>query len=172
LDNGYWILDIGYWILDIGYCNMINHKVIEKTRVVNCPVDKVWWKWTTHEGLLTFFGLGNEVGLKLGGLYEICFLMDSRPGLKGGEGNKIISYVPEKMLSFTWNAPPQHPEIRKHKHSTWVVVHFKTLGGQTEVSLQHLGWLDGKLWDDVYDYFDSAWTKVLDWLEESCEKPS
>ncbi len=147
------------------------NKIITKSRVVQCAVDKVWWKWTTHEGLLTFFGLDNKIELKLGGAFEIYFLMDNPVGLRGGEGCKIISYLPEKMLSFTWNAPPEYPIIRNHKHKTWIVVNFKSIeNDKTEIGLHHLGWLKGKEWDDVYNYFDSAWERVFDWLETSCEK--
>lgn len=149
----------------------INDKIIIKTKTVNCPIDTVWWKWTTHEGLLTFFGPDNKIKLKLGGAYEIYFLLDNPKGLQGGEGCKIISYLPKKMLSFTWNAPPEHPEIRNHNHKTWVVINFNSISGkQTEVELNHLGWLDGEKWDEVYNYFDSAWDTVLKWLEESCKK--
>lgn len=149
----------------------IKNKVIFKTKIVNCSIDTVWWKWTTHEGLLTFFGPDNKIKLKLGGAFEIYFLLDNAKGLQGVEGCKIISYLPKKMLSFTWNAPPEHPEIRNHNHKTWVVLNFNSISGkQTEVELNHLGWLDGEKWDEVYNYFDSAWDTVLKWLEESCEK--
>ncbi|MEE9449170.1 MAG: SRPBCC domain-containing protein [Ignavibacteriaceae bacterium] len=149
----------------------VSDKVIKKTRVVSCPVDTVWWKWTTHEGLLTFFGPANKIDFILGGSYEIYFLLDNPEGQMGGEGNKIISYVPKEMLSFTWNAPPEYPEIRNHEHSTWVVVNFKPIdGNQSEITINHLGWLTGEEWDKVYNYFDSAWVKVLDWFEESCKK--
>ena len=149
----------------------INNKIIVKTKTVNCPVDTVWWKWTTHEGLLTFFGPDNKIELKPGGAFEIYFLPDNPKGLQGGEGCKIISYLPKKMVSFTWNAPPEHPEIRNHDHKTWVVLNFSSISEkQTEVELNHLGWLDGEKWDEVYNYFDSAWDTVLGWLEESCEK--
>lgn len=148
----------------------ISDRRIEKTRAVNCPIRLAWWKWTTHEGLLTFFGKDNMVELRLDGPFEIYFLMDNPPGLKGSEGCKVLSYLPERMLSFTWNAPPQHPEVRNHKHKTWVVVTFKPIGdSRTEVSISHLGWLTGNNWDAVYDYFDKAWVTVLDWLEESCK---
>lgn len=149
----------------------INNKIIFKTKTVNCPIDNVWWKWTTHDGLLTFFGPDNKIKLKLGGAFEIYFLLDNPKGLRGGEGCKIISYMPKKMLSFTWNAPPEYPEIRNHNHKTWIVLNFNSISGkQTLIELNHLGWLDGEKWDEVYNYFDSAWDTVLKWLEESCEK--
>lgn len=151
--------------------NQINNKIIFKTKTVNCPIDIVWWKWTTHEGLLTFFGPDNKINLKLGGTFEIYFLLDNPKGLRGGEGCKIISFLPKKMLSFTWNAPPEHPEIRNHNHKTWVVLNFNSISEtKTNIELNHLGWLDGEKWDDVYTYFDSAWDTVLEWLEKSCEK--
>jgi uncharacterized protein YndB with AHSA1/START domain len=145
-------------------------KIIKKSRIVRCSVDEVWHKWTTHEGLLTFFGADNNVELRLGGAFEIYFLMDNPKGLQGGEGCKIISYVPKKMLSFTWNAPPQYPEILNYPYKTWVVVHFKVQkNGTSKVILQHLGWPEGKQWDEVYNYFDVAWETVLNRLEKSCE---
>lgn len=149
--------------------SVMNDKVIQKTRIVGCPVDTVWWKWTTHEGLKTFFGPDNKVGLSIGGPYEIYFLPDNPYGQKGGEGNKVLSYLPKSMLSFTWNAPPKYPEVRNHEHKTWVVVEFSPLNNnRTEVRLSHLGWLYGEQWDAVYDYFDSAWDTVLQWLDQSC----
>ena len=150
---------------------IINDKIIEKTTIVNCPINTVWWKWTTHEGLLTFFGPDNIVDLRIGGEYEIYFLLDNPVGLRGGEGNKIISYLPNKMLSFTWNAPPQYEMVRNHEHKTWVVTEFKSVDkNKTEVKLSHLGWLDGEEWDTVYDYFDKAWDRVLEWFDQSCEE--
>ncbi len=147
----------------------ISDRTIEKTRTVNCSIDAVWWKWTTHEGLLTFFGEDNKVNLEIGGEYEIYFLMENPPGTRGGEGNRIISYLPRRMLSFTWNAPPQYPEIREHEHKTWVVIEFTSeTNKKTHVRLIHLGWLKGGKWDQVFDYFDKAWDIVLDWLEKSC----
>ena len=74
------------------------------------------------------------------------------------------------MLSFTWNAPPDHPEIRSHEHQTWVVLTFDVLAkDQVKASLYHLGWLDGEKWDAAYDYFNKAWEFVMDSLVKSCE---
>ena len=149
----------------------ISDKAIIKTKKVKFPVDKVWWKWTTHEGLLTFFGPDNKVELKLGGAYEIYFLMDNPEGLRGGEGNKIISYLPNKMLSFTWNTPPQYEYVRNHEHRTWVVVNLEpTDDHETQITINHLGWPEGQKWQEVFDYFDKAWETVLEWLAESCKK--
>ena len=146
-------------------------KVIRKSRTFSCPIDTVWWKWTTRDGLKTFFGEDNSMELKIGGPFEIYFSMDSPPGLRGSEGCKVISYLPKEMISFSWNAPPKFPEIRNGAYHTWVVVTFKSLKGhRTEVTINHLGWLKGADWDKVYEYFDKAWVSVLDSLERSCTR--
>ena len=151
--------------------NEINSKMIKKTKVVNGLVSEIWKKWTTHEGLKTFFGTDNKIELKPGGAFEIYFIEKNPYGLKGSEGCQIISFLPERMLSFTWNAPPQFPDIRNHEHKTWVVMNFRIMPNtSTEVEINHLGWLDGEEWDKVYDYFDKAWDTVLDWLDKSCGK--
>jgi len=148
---------------------MIENKTIEKKIVVDCSINDMWWKWTTHEGLLTFFGPDNKIDFRIGGEFEIYFLLDNPIGLKGGEGCKILSYQPKKMLSFTWNAPPQYPKIRNHEYKTWVIVYFDEVStDKTEMKLSHIGWPEGDDWNKVYEYFESAWDIVLDWLKESC----
>ncbi|MCK8479802.1 SRPBCC family protein [Psychroserpens algicola] len=149
----------------------ITEKIITKTATVNCSVETSWWKWSTHEGLKTFFGKNNVIELKPGGSFEIYFSEDEAIKEKGGEGNKILSFQPKKMISFSWNAPPNIPTVRNHEHKTWVVVSFEKIDeNQTKVELSHLGWLEGEDWDKAFDYFNQAWPIVMDWFAKSCEQ--
>jgi uncharacterized protein YndB with AHSA1/START domain len=150
----------------------LTDRAIRISRTVACPVDTAWWKWTTHEGLKTFLGEDNMMELRIGGPFEIYFAKDAPAGQRGSEGCKVISYLPKEMFSFSWNAPPSFPDIRNGDHHTWVVITMKPVkGNATTVTINHLGWLEGKDWDQVYAYFDKAWVHVMDSLEESC-KPS
>ncbi len=154
-----------------GDAEILNDKIIRKIRIVNCSIDSVWWKWTTHDGLRTFFGEDNNIELKVGGSFEIYFSMEAPSGSRGSEGCKVISYLPKEMISFSWNAPPSFPDIRNGEHHTWVVVMLKALkGNRTEVTINHLGWLKGEDWNQVHNYFNKAWITVLDRLEASCKK--
>ena len=148
--------------------NGTNDRVLHKNRTLEASKTTVWKKWTTHAGLKTFMGADNKIELKPGGPFEIYFLMDAPKGEQGGEGNKVLSFLPNEMLSFSWNAPPSIPEIRNQKHRTWVVVQLIALNETTtKVTLDHLGWKDGEKWDETYAYFDQAWDFVLDSLEKS-----
>ena len=146
----------------------MNDSCLHKSRVIQADLKSTWEKWTTSDGLKTFFGLDNKVELVPGGAYEIYFLLDNPEGTRGGEGNQVLSFLPQKMLSFTWNAPPTIPEVRNHSHKTWVVIQLETVDTtRTKVTLDHLGWLDGDKWDETYTYFDRAWDRVLDSLKDS-----
>ena len=149
----------------------INENVIIKSRIFPCDIDTLWWKWTCEEGIESFLKRDSKIELRINGPFEIYFIPENPPGLKGGEGNKILSYLPGEMLSFSWNAPPEFPEIRNHLHRTWVVLNFIKMGkNQTKLELNHLGWLDDEYWEVVYQYFIRAWDIVFDRLESDCEE--
>ncbi len=135
-------------------------KMIRKEKTVSAGLSEVWQAWTTTEGVRTFFSPNANVDLRIGGEYRILFAMDSPPGLRGSEDCRILSYLPEKMFSFEWNAPPQFEELR-HTYTRIVLLFDEVEPGQVKVTLHHLGWGEGGQWPQVYDYFDRAWGYVL-----------
>lgn len=144
-------------------------KAIEKSIEVSAPVSEVWKAWTTREGLRTFLCPDAEVELKPMGRFEIRFDPSQPEGLRGSEGAQILSFVPERMLSFSWNAPPSLPEMRNTR--TFVVLSFTALSKErTKLELHHSGWKSGKSWDEAHAYFDRAWGAVLDWCKQRFEK--
>lgn len=144
-------------------------RVINLSIEVGAPVDKVWNQWTTKEGISNFFAPASRIELKPRGSFEIYFFPNAPEGLRGAEGNLILGVQEKKMLSFTWDAPPQWPEIRKQR--TFVTVRFHQLSeNKTRVTLMHAGWGSGSDWDVVYTYFESAWGgTVLPFLKHSLE---
>jgi uncharacterized protein YndB with AHSA1/START domain/predicted enzyme related to lactoylglutathione lyase len=145
-----------------------NGKAIKKSRIINQSIDTVWWRWTTHEGLKTFFGSDNKIELTPGGAFEIYFISDNSYGSKGSEGCKVLSFLPGKYFSFSWNAPPQFSEVRNSDYKTWIVVQLNDIGNsQTEVTLSHLGWPKDERWTPVFDYFSKAWDEVMNSLAEN-----
>lgn len=82
-------------------------KILYKEVIVSATTDQVWQAWTTSEGARTFFSENAEIELRSGGKYEILFVKDNPVGQQGSEGCRVLSYLPKKMLSFEWNAPPE-----------------------------------------------------------------
>jgi len=143
-------------------------KAIHKEVTVKAPIDAVWNAWTTSEGITSFFAPQAFIDLRIGGAFEIYFMLDAPRGFQGSEGCRILSYLPNKMLSFSWNCPPEFERVRKSGEYNWVVLEFTELpDGKVSVTLTHLGWKEGdEEWEKIYHYFDAAWGSVMESLGE------
>jgi uncharacterized protein YndB with AHSA1/START domain len=110
---------------------------------IPAPVDQVWRALTTADGIREYFPTNPNIELKVGGNYEIF----------RGVRNRVLTYLPGKVLMTTGSAPPQFPEVRKG--GTWGVFQFEpiNLGRATRLRLAVFGWRAGKQWDDAFAYF-------------------
>lgn len=144
-------------------------RILSMSIEVNASVDSVWSRWTTELGRKKFFAPSSKMELKTLGFMEILFMPSAPEGQRGAENNRVLSFKENEMLSFTWDAPPKFPEIRKQR--TIVVIRLDKLGDKkTKVTLTQMGWGKSADWDEVYNYFSSAWsTFVLPNLKYSLE---
>lgn len=142
-------------------------RTLEKTVEVKASLAEVWWAWSTREGVRTFFAPDARVELRPLGPYEIHFAPDAPAGQKGGDGCRVLSYVPMQLLAFEWNFPPSIPSLRASGASTWVVVEMgERAPGTVKVRLRQLGWQAGEDWEKGFAYFDRAWGVVLERLQK------
>lgn len=140
-------------------------RALHKEVIVKAPVAEVWNAWTTTEGIKTFFAPDANVEARPGGPFEIYINPYAPAGMKGADDMKVLAVQPERMLSYTWNAPPSLPEARKQR--TVVILRFAPVSeSETRVTLTHVGWGDGGEWDKAYAYFDHAWPMVLGNLQK------
>ena len=143
-------------------------RILTKEAVVNGTPAQVWAAWTDPKEMGKFFAADSSIiDLQIGGKYELHMVPDAPPGGRGCEGCTILSYLPLRMLSFTWTAPPSIPGLRDKGIMTHVVVTMDELPtGQTKVRIAQMGFGEGEDWDKCYAYFDQAWPTVLGWLQE------
>lgn len=135
-------------------------RVISKETSVKAPVAAVWSAWTTREGIESFFAPEAIVEPKPDGAFRLHFNPFAPPGSKGADDMRYLALQKERMLSFTWNAPPHLPDARLQR--TVVIIRMEPVGdAETRVRLSHVGWGDGGEWDKAYEYFDRAWGNVL-----------
>lgn len=152
---------------------------VEKEVVIEAPAGEVWARFTTPEGWKEFFGVTARIEREPGGRFEIEFMASAPAGERGSEGCNVLSVLPGRMISFSWNAPPTQAFARTKR--TWVVVEMEALSAKrTRVKLAHMGFAElaarhpehAKEFEQVRGYFDQAWEKVLERLSASfVEKP-
>ena len=131
-------------------------RLIQLSTTVNASVEEVYKAWTTTEGIRTFFAPGGKIDLKIGGAYEIYFAPDAEPGQKGADSMFILSYEPDKMLTFTWTATPYQPSIRGQLLYVQLMF-YPAEGNKTLVHFVSGGFGQGEKWTEVYNYFQKAW---------------
>ena len=133
---------------------------VAKESIVAAPPAAVWRAWTDPAVITQFFAQRARIELAPGGAYEMLFLLDAPEGQQGSEGCTVLAYVPEKVLAFSWNAPPRFKDARGQH--TWVVVELEALPeSRTRVRLTHYGFGRGEEWAQVHAYFDRAWGNVM-----------
>ncbi len=113
-------------------------RAIDISTLVKAPVAVVFNTWTTAAGVTTFFAPGAVIEPRSNGLYEIHVNPLAPTGERGADDMRILGIQENKMVSFTWNAPPSLPEVRKQR--TLVIVRFYPEGeAQTRVTLNQVG---------------------------------
>jgi uncharacterized protein YndB with AHSA1/START domain len=135
-------------------------RAIRKEALVRAPSAEVWNAWTTSAGIQSFFAPEAIVDPRPEGAFHLHFNPYAPPGAKGADDMRFLALQKDRLVSFTWNAPPHLPDARQQR--TMVIVRLEPLGErETRVRLTHLGWGEGGEWDKAYDYFDRAWGNVL-----------
>lgn len=127
---------------------------------VQASIKDVWQAWTTREGILSFFAPDGSIELHPGGEYEMYFDLGASAGDRGGEECRLLAIEDPVMLSFTWNAPTEFPNVRRQR--THVTVRLEQMSiKETRVTLLHDGWGTGTEWQAARAYFIRAWGQVV-----------
>jgi len=142
-------------------------RTIQEQLILNAPPEKVYELWTTEQGLKSFFAPKCKIEIKPFGAFEMYFLLNNEYGEQGSEGCKVLSFVPNRMLSFTWNAPPHLPIARKELSSIVVIFFYDAGDGKTKLELINHGYPEGGEFDLALEYFKKAWPQVLESLRKN-----
>lgn len=138
-----------------------SREIHSEARVSLSPAE-AYAMWASAEGLAQWWATEARVDARPGGHYELYFLEGPRE--RGSEGCRVLSLLPDRMLSFTWNAPPH---LRTREEHTWVVLEFIPDGDGSRVTLTQLGWPEEGMadaqsdWPATFAYFEDAWAKVM-----------
>lgn len=134
-------------------------------RVIPALPEQVWQAFTTSEGAATFFSRKAVIDPRVDGEYSILFFPDNPPGKRGAENMRILAIEPDQhRLVYTWNSPANYAHTRNQR--AVVEVELSPAGDNaTRVKLRHFAFGDTHEWQQIRDYFDGAWTVVLNRLE-------
>lgn len=137
--------------------------------VVAAPPAAVWALWTTGEGLRAWLAPSAAIDLRIGGLMEVSHVPDARLGDPGAIRNRVLSFLPERMLSIAVERAPDgfpHPE---QVRTLWTVVEFEEVAGGTRVRVSMRGFGEGEAYEALHAFFARGNAATLERLRRHIE---
>jgi uncharacterized protein YndB with AHSA1/START domain len=128
--------------------------------VVDATPHELWQAFTVDSEIVKWMVPVAHMDLKIGGTLETSYDQNAKIGDPNNIRHKILSYEPDRMLSFTFTMPKLFPKAHE-ENGHWVVVNFEPLTAhKTLVTETIYGWGEGEDWDKAYAFFDKgdAWT--------------
>ena len=137
-------------------------RTLSQSVILEAPVEDVWAGFTTEDGIVKSWAVAHaDVDFRIGGTIRTNYSEQGAIGDPGTITHHIISYEPERMLSFRTDAPAGALEEVKDfcTHGWWVVRLEPISPGRTRLTETGIGF-DGPLGDKAYAFFEkgNAWT--------------
>ena len=108
-------------------------QVVEHSVVIDAPIEAIWHAISTEEGLSEWIAPEARVELEIGGDYELYFWPENAVGDRGIEGTKVLSFVPNRLLSYWGSSPPKFEKVHS-QNVAWVTYSLRELEtGEVEV---------------------------------------
>lgn len=149
----------------------ITERRIRFDMVLDRPPDAVYELWTTETGVDRFFGDHSRIDGVPGGVYEIYFLPRDHPDCDRNStvGAKMLWAEKPERLGFEWTAPPFAAELNTHPLPTWVDIRLERFSAtKTILHLEHQGFQQGEIWDQLVETFWLWWMEILHRLDRHC----
>jgi uncharacterized protein YndB with AHSA1/START domain len=146
-------------------------KVLQLAVVIPVERSRVWRQFTTTEGYKAWAVPVGAVDFRLGGVIEGSYDYHARLGDPNNIKNKIIAYVPGRMLAIQNVQAPVELPGRKEFGEIVTTMAFEDAGpGATRVTLTAVGYKPGEPYDTLYRHFGWGNAYTLMKLKESLVK--
>lgn len=130
-------------------------RVLQLSIVVTASPAQVWDAFTTAEGYRAWVAPVAAVDLRIGGDIEASYDPAAKIGGPDNIRNRIVAYVPQRLLSFR---NVQAPKALKHRELFGEIVttlEIEDLGaGRSRVSLTSVGYAAGEGFDFLFRHFE------------------
>jgi uncharacterized protein YndB with AHSA1/START domain len=135
--------------------------------VLPSSADAIWPLLSTTGGLSSWVAPVAAIDLRVGGIWEVSYRADGRLGDAHNIRNRVLSYLPGRMLSVIVDQAPlgfPQPELVR---TVWTVIEIEPLSAtQSRVRVSMLGYGTGADYDQLYALFDEGNAYTLQKLRE------
>lgn len=145
----------------VGVCVVAQSDALCHEIVVPASSDEVWRLLTTDAGLSSWMAPVAAIDLRVGGALEASYDRDARIGDPGNIQNRILSYLPGRMLSIAIErAPPNFPHADVAR-GLWTAIELEAVDdAHTLVRVSMFGYGESEAFGVLHRHFNAgnAWT--------------
>jgi uncharacterized protein YndB with AHSA1/START domain len=137
------------------YLEADGDKVLQLSVVVKATPAQVWRAFTTGEGYREWVAPVAQIDLAVDGMIEASYDANAKIGDPDNIRNRIVAYVPERMLSIRNVQAPRALPHRDLFPQISTTMEFEDLGGgRTRVVLTAVGYRKDPGFDVLYRHFE------------------
>jgi uncharacterized protein YndB with AHSA1/START domain len=130
-------------------------KVLQLSIVVKATPAQVWRAFTTGEGYREWVAPVANIDLAVDGMIEASYDANAKIGDPDNIKNRIVAYVPERMLSIRNVQAPKALPHRDLFPAISTTMEFEDLGqGRTRVTITAVGYGENPGFDVLYRHFE------------------
>lgn len=142
-------------VANSSYAEPDGDRVLQLSIVVKATPAQVWRAFTTGEGYREWVAPVARIDLAVDGLIEASYNADALIGDPNNIQNRIVAYVPERMLSIRNVQAPKQLPYRELFPQISTTIELEDLGqGRTRVMLTAVGYGPGVGFDTLYRHFE------------------
>jgi uncharacterized protein YndB with AHSA1/START domain len=158
-------------VRDTSTVDQTGARLLRDTVAIHAPPAAVWKALTDQEAYRAWAAPVSFIDFRVGGLLEVGFAKDARPGDPANLKQQIVAYLPNRLLVFR-NLPSQGgpPGAAVYPKLAIVMELTGLPGGETEVSLSQVGYGQGADFDALYGFFRAHNPEYLASLKAYAEK--
>ncbi|WP_228126823.1 SRPBCC family protein [Candidatus Viadribacter manganicus] len=135
--------------------------------VVAASTDEVWQLFASSAGMQTWLAPLATMDLRVGGLWETSYRADARAGDPGNIRNRVLSFIPGRMLSIAVDRAPEgfpEPELVR---DLWTVIELEAVdASHTRVAVSMMGFASNPGHERLYQFFQAGNALTLQMLEQ------
>lgn len=141
--------------------------------IVEAPVAEVWKVFATKEGLEKCVVAKAEIDLRIGGSMKTHYDPKGKLGDENAIEHQILSYEPQRMLSFRCIKTPEKFPFKAAMTKAWSVVYFEPIdGNRTKLRIVGCGYTPDEESQKMRAFFDRGNSWTLKNIQEKMAKPT
>jgi uncharacterized protein YndB with AHSA1/START domain len=149
-------------------------RIVTSSIVINAPATEIFESFTTPEGIVKAWGVAKaKVNFRVGGQIRSAYKPNTDLDSPKAIVNTILAYEPDRMLAIKATAPEGSPDwLLAICETGWSVLRLEPLApDRTRVTCTGMGYKEGPLFDQAYQFFQSGNDRTLRHMKETFEDP-